>query len=59
LPARPSTRHAIAEFHARRADDQQDRVNALLAELIAVLASLLSKPRHSPNQPDPHHAAET
>jgi hypothetical protein len=52
-------RHAIAEFHARRAADQQARVNALLHELIAVLASLLSEPRHTHKQPDRDHAAGT
>jgi hypothetical protein len=42
-------RHAIAEFRARRAADQQTRVNALLAEAIAALATLLGapdQPRH-------------
>jgi hypothetical protein len=52
-------RHAITEFRAHRAADQQARVNALLHELIAVLASLLSEPRHTREQPDRDHAAGT
>ncbi len=50
---------AIAEFHARRAADQQARLNASLLELIAVLASLLGEPRHTRKQPDRDHAAGT
>ena len=52
-------RRAIAEFRARRAADQQARVNALLLEAIAVLASTLSKPRHAGIQPGHDHAAGT
>ena len=42
-------RRAIAEFHARHTADQQARVNALLLEAIAALASLLSAPGHPGN----------
>ncbi len=52
-------RRAIAEFRARRAADQQARVNALLPEAIAVLASILSEPRHAGIQPGHDHAAGT
>jgi hypothetical protein len=37
-PARPEHRRAIAEFHTRRAADQQNRVDALLLEAIAAAA---------------------
>jgi hypothetical protein len=50
-------RRAIVDFHERRAADQQARVNALLLEVIAVLASILSEPRHAGKQPGRHHAA--
>jgi hypothetical protein len=42
LAAQAEHRRAIAEYQARRAADQQARVNALLQEAIAALASLLS-----------------
>ena len=50
-------RRAIADFHERRAADQQARVNALLLEVIAILASILSEPRHTAQQPGRDHAA--
>ena len=52
-------RRAIAEFRARRAADQQARVNALLLEAIAALASLLGEPRRAPMRPGHDHAAGT
>ncbi len=42
LAAQAKHRRAIAEFRARRAADQQARINALLLEAIDALASLLS-----------------
>ena len=42
LAAQAEHRRAIAEFRARRAADQQARINALLLEAIDALASLLS-----------------
>ncbi len=44
-------RRAIAEFRARRAADQQARVDALLLEAIAALASLLGSPGPHPSRP--------
>jgi hypothetical protein len=44
LAAQAEHRRAIAEFRARRAADQQARVNTLLLEAIAALAGLLSEP---------------
>jgi hypothetical protein len=44
LAAQAEHRRAIADFHARRAADQQARADALLLEAIAALASLLSEP---------------
>ena len=44
LAAQHEHRRAIAEFRARRAADQQARLNALLQETIAALASLLGAP---------------
>jgi len=49
LAAQAGHRRAIAEFRARRAADQQARLNALLLEAIAALASLLTAP--DPPQP--------
>ena len=43
LAAQAEHRHAIAEFHARRAADHQARADALLLEVIAALASLLNQ----------------
>ena len=50
LAAQAEHRRAIAEFRARRAADQQARIDALLLQAIAALASLLSNPR-PPRQP--------
>ena len=44
LAAQAEHRHAIAEFRARHAADQQARVSALLLEAIDALASLLDTP---------------
>jgi hypothetical protein len=44
LAAQAEHRRAIAEFRARHAADQQDRVNALLLEAIHALAGLLGTP---------------
>jgi hypothetical protein len=44
LAAQAEHRRAITEFRARRAADQQARVNALLLETVAALASLLGAP---------------
>jgi hypothetical protein len=52
-------RRAVADFRARRAADQQARVDALLLEAIAALASLLTAPSHPTRQPDQHHVART
>jgi hypothetical protein len=51
LTAQAEHRRAIAEFHARRAADQQARADALLLEAIAALASLFSEPGRTGN----HH----
>ncbi len=51
LAAQAGHRRAIAEFRARHAADQQARVNALLLEAIAALASLLGEPGHPGNRP--------
>jgi len=51
LAAQAEHRRAIAEFRARHAADQQARVNALLLEAIAALASLLGEPGHPGNRP--------
>ena len=50
-------RRAIAEFRARRAADQQARVNALLLEAIAALASLLGAPGPHPSPAATPHVA--
>ena len=49
LAAQAEHRRAIAEFHARRAADQQARTDALLLETIAALASLLTEPGRTGN----------
>jgi hypothetical protein len=49
LAAQAEHRHAIADFHARRAADQQARTDALLLETIAALASLLRQPGRAGN----------
>ena len=51
LAAQAEHRRAIAEFHARRAADQQARADALLLEAIAALASLFSEPGRTGNHP--------
>ena len=51
LAAQAEHRRAIAEFRARRAADQQARLDALLLEAIAALAGLLGAP-------GPHPAAQ-
>jgi hypothetical protein len=57
LAAQAEHHQAVADFRARRAADQQARINALLLEAIDALATLLSAPRHSARQPGQHHAA--
>ncbi len=44
-------RRAIADFRDRHAADQQDRINALLLETVAALASLLGAPGPRPGRP--------
>ena len=51
LAAQAEHRRAIAEFRARRAADQQARINALLPEAIDALTGLLSAPRNAGNRP--------
>ncbi len=51
LAAQHEHRRAIAEFRARRAADQQARINAMLLEAIAALASLLGAPGHPGSPP--------
>lgn len=51
LAAQAEHRRAIAAFHTQRAADQRNRVNALLLEAIAALASLLSEPGRTGNHP--------
>jgi hypothetical protein len=41
LAAQAEHHRAVAEFRARRAADQQARINALLLETIDILAALL------------------
>jgi hypothetical protein len=43
LAAQAEHRRAITEFHAHRAADQQARLDALLLEAIAALASLFGE----------------
>ncbi len=49
LAAQAGHRRAIAEFHARRAADQQARLDALLLEAISALATLLGAPGPHPS----------
>jgi hypothetical protein len=49
LAAQAEHRQAVAQFRAQHAADQQARINALLLETIAALASLLSD--HPGNRP--------
>ncbi len=51
LAAQAQHRQAVAEFRARRAAGQHARINALLLEAIAALASLLSEPSHTGDHP--------
>jgi hypothetical protein len=44
LAAQAEHRHAIADYHARHRTNQQARINALLDEIIAALATLLGQP---------------
>jgi hypothetical protein len=43
-------RRAIALFRDQRAADQQERINALLLEVIAALAALLGAPGPHPRR---------
>ncbi|HUK67350.1 MAG TPA: hypothetical protein VLW50_01115 [Streptosporangiaceae bacterium] len=58
LAAQADHRRAVTEFRARRAADQQARVNTLLLETVAALASLLSTPA-SRARPARHHPTAT
>jgi len=51
LTAQTEHRRAVAEFRARHDADQQARINALLLEVVAALASLLQTPSHSGSRP--------
>ena len=56
LAAQAEHRRAVAEFRARRAADQQARINALLLEAIAALAGLTGTQQPAtagPAQPPP------
>lgn len=54
LAAQAEHRRAVAGFHARRAADQQARLDALLLEAIAALASLFAAPDlRRPDTPSP------
>jgi len=59
LQAEADHRRAIREFRARHAADRQARINALLLEAVAALASPLSTPAPQPRpacrQPPPAH----
>ena len=62
LAAQAEHRRAIAEFRARRAADQQARINALLLEAIAALAEPARRApnprsRLTPKQPGTHTMA--
>jgi hypothetical protein len=50
LAAQAEHRRAIADYHARHLADQQARIEALLLEAIAALASLLGMPGPHPRQ---------
>ena len=49
LAAQAEHRRAIAEFHTRRTADHQARTDALLLEVIAALAGLLTEPGRTGN----------
>jgi hypothetical protein len=51
LTGQAEHRRAIADYQARHAADQQARVDALLLEAIAALASLLGTPGPHPSRP--------
>ena len=53
LTAQAGHRRAIAEFRARRAADQQARINALLLDAIAALAGLPGAQQPATAQPPP------
>ncbi len=53
LAAQAGHRRAVAEFRARRAADQQARINALLLEAIAALAGLTGAQQPATAQPLP------
>ncbi|MGH3224469.1 MAG: hypothetical protein ACRDPY_38270 [Streptosporangiaceae bacterium] len=53
LAAQAEHRQAVAEFRARRAADQQARINALLQEAIAALAGLPGMQQPATPQPPP------
>src|SRR5215472_9250956 len=58
LAAQAEHRHAISDFHARRAADQQARTQALLLEAIAALAAPGPHPAGHPDlriQPNTAH----
>ena len=57
LAAQAGHRRAIADFRTRRTADQQTRLDALLLEAIAALASLLGAPGPHPSPPAPPHVA--
>ena len=59
LAAEAEHRRAIAEFHARRAAGQQARLDALLLEAIAALASLLGAPGPHPSPAGPQPQIDT
>lgn len=53
LEAEREHRAAVAEFRARRAADEQSRINALLSELVSALASLPFERPASPPRAEP------
>jgi hypothetical protein len=53
LAAQAEHRRAVAAFRARRAADQQARINALLLEAIAALAGLTGAQQPATPQPPP------
>ena len=57
LAAQAEHRRAIADFHAHRTADQQARIDALLLEAIAALASLPGAPGPHPSPAATPHVA--